>query len=80
MGFFKKLEQFSISPGQVSDGLSTVIMSSLLNVLTFLTLRLFNTVPHVVVTLDHETVLLLLHNCNFATVMNCNINMDVQDI
>ena len=29
-----------------------------------------NTAPHVVVTPTHKIFLFLLHNCNFATVMN----------
>ena len=37
---------------------------------TFLILRPFNTAPHVVVTPTHKIFLFLLHNCNFATVMN----------
>jgi hypothetical protein len=41
---------------------------------TFLMLRPFNTVPHVVVTPSHKTISLLLLNWNFATVMNHNIN------
>lgn len=41
---------------------------------TFLILIPFNTVPHVVVTPDCK-ILLLLHNCNFATVMNHNANI-----
>ena len=36
----------------------------------------FNTVPHVVVAPKHK-ILLLLHNCNLATVMNCNLNIGV---
>jgi hypothetical protein len=35
---------------------------------------LFKTVPHVVVTANYK-ILLLLHNCNFATVLNHNINI-----
>jgi hypothetical protein len=35
---------------------------------TFLMLRPFNTVPHVVLPLTVTLFLLLLHNCNFATV------------
>jgi len=38
---------------------------------TFLKLQQFNTVNHIVVTLNQEIILLLLHNCNFATVINC---------
>ena len=34
----------------------------------------FNTVLHVVVTASHKIALLLLHNCNFATVMSCHVN------
>jgi hypothetical protein len=37
---------------------------------TFLTLTPFNAVPHVVVTPNHKVILLLLHNCIFATVMS----------
>ncbi|ERE74215.1 SPARC-related modular calcium-binding protein 1 [Cricetulus griseus] len=32
-----------------------------------------NTVPHVVVTPNHKIILLLLHNCNFITVTNFNV-------
>jgi len=32
-------------------------------------------VPHVALTPKHNVISLLLHNCNFATVMNCNINI-----
>lgn len=31
-----------------------------------------NTVPHVVVNSNHKLFLLVLLNCSFATVMNCN--------
>ena len=30
-------------------------------------------IPHVVVTPTIKSPLLLLHNCNFAAVMNCNV-------
>lgn len=43
--------------------------------LTFLTLRPFNPVPHVVVTLNHNLFSLLRHNCNFANVMNPNVDI-----
>jgi hypothetical protein len=43
---------------------------------TFLALGPFNTVPHVVVTPSHNIILLLLHNCNFATVVNLNLICD----
>ena len=46
----------------------------------FLKLRPFNTVPHVVVTPNHKSISLLLHNCNFATLMNCNVNPDMHNI
>jgi hypothetical protein len=50
----------------------------------FLMLRPFNTVPPVVVTPKHKTISLLLHNCNFTTVMNCKYLIcrisDMQDI
>ena len=42
---------------------------------TFLILRPFNTVPHLVVTPNHKIILLLIHNCNFATVMNYSVNI-----
>jgi hypothetical protein len=38
-------------------------------------LRLFNTVPHVVVTPSHKIVSLTLYNCNFATVINHTTNI-----
>jgi hypothetical protein len=41
---------------------------------TFLTLRAFNTVPHVVVTPSHKIMSLLLHNYSFATVINHYVN------
>ena len=37
-------------------------------------LQPFNTVPHVMVTDNPKIISLLLHNCNFATVMNHNVN------
>jgi hypothetical protein len=40
---------------------------------TFLKLQPLNTVPHGVVTPDH-LFSLLLHNCNFVTVMDHNVN------
>jgi hypothetical protein len=44
--------------------------------LTFLMLWPFNTVPHVVVTCPTiQLSLLLLYNCNFATVWNHNLNI-----
>jgi hypothetical protein len=42
---------------------------------TFLMLWPFNTVLHVVVTSNHKIISLLLHNCNFAVVINCNVNI-----
>jgi hypothetical protein len=39
-----------------------------------LMLQLCNTVRRVIVTPNQKTILLLLHNCKFATVMNCNVN------
>lgn len=41
----------------------------------FLILRPFNTVPHVVVTANRKIISLLLYNCNFASVLNCNVNI-----
>ena len=38
-------------------------------------LRPFNTVPHVVVTPNDKIIPLLLHNCNFATNINHNVNI-----
>ena len=35
----------------------------------------FNTVPYVVVTPNHKIILLLLYNCNFATVLNYNVDV-----
>lgn len=35
----------------------------------------FNTGPHVVVIPNHKVISLLLHNCNFATVMNQDIDL-----
>ena len=42
---------------------------------TFLMLRPFHIVPCAVVTPTITLFLLLLHNCNFGTVMECNINV-----
>jgi hypothetical protein len=42
---------------------------------TFLMLRPFDTVPHAVVTPNHKIISLKLHNCNFAAVMNQNVNI-----
>lgn len=42
---------------------------------TFLMLQPSNTVSHVVVTTDYKFISLLLHNCNFASVMNHNVNI-----
>ena len=42
---------------------------------TFLMLWPFSTVPYVMVIPTVTGFLLLLHNCNFATVMDCNINI-----
>jgi exopolysaccharide biosynthesis protein len=41
---------------------------------TFLMFLLFKTVPHIVLTSNHKIVLLLHHNSDFATVINCNVN------
>jgi hypothetical protein len=43
--------------------------------LAFPMLRLFNTVPQVVVTPNHKIISLLPHNCNFAAVVNRNVNI-----
>jgi hypothetical protein len=40
---------------------------------TFQMLWPFNTVPHVAVTPSHKIISLLLHNCEFATVMNNDV-------
>lgn len=42
---------------------------------TFLVLQLSNTVHQVAVTPNHNTVLLLLHSCIFATVRTHNVNV-----
>ena len=44
-------------------------------VLSFLMLQPLNTVPHVMVTPNQKTILLLLHNCNLVKVLNCNVNI-----
>jgi hypothetical protein len=41
----------------------------------FLRLPPFNTAPHVLVAPTIMLFLLLLHNHNFATVLNCNVNI-----
>jgi hypothetical protein len=35
----------------------------------------FNTVLHAVVTPNHKIIFIATYNCNFATVMNHNVNM-----
>ena len=42
---------------------------------TFLMLWLLNTVPSVVVTPSPKIILLVLHNCNFATFRTVNVNV-----
>ena len=44
---------------------------------TFLMLQPLNTVPHVVLTPTIRLFLLLLHNCNFATAIDQNVNICV---
>lgn len=51
--------------------------SPLQRVPTFSAPQPFNTGdPHVVVTPSHKVLLLLLYNCHFATVSNCNVNIN----
>jgi hypothetical protein len=38
-------------------------------------LQILNTVPQGAVTPSHKIILLLLHNCNFTSVMNRNANI-----
>lgn len=45
----------------------------------FLMLQPLNTTLRVVVTLNHKTISLLIHNCNFSTIMNHNVS-DMQNI
>lgn len=52
--------------GSVGSALKTFIPS---NVTTL------NTVPHVTVTPITKLFSLILHNCDFATVMKCNVNI-----
>ena len=42
---------------------------------TFLKVQPFNTVPHVVMTPNHQIISVLLHKYNFATIMNCYIDI-----
>lgn len=42
---------------------------------TSLTLRPFNTVGHIVVAPKHKIILWPLHNCNFDTAMNHDLNI-----
>ena len=42
---------------------------------TFLILQLLNTVSHVVVNPNHKIISLLLHNCNFAAIINNNVTI-----
>jgi hypothetical protein len=46
---------------------------------TFLMMGPFNTVPHVAVTPNHKTTLLLLHNCNFVNVITRGCNPQVKN-
>ena len=62
---------------QFSSGLRPLVGDSLSS---FLLLCNFNAVPHVVVTLTHKVIPLLLHNCNCTTAMNHNIHIWGQDI
>lgn len=41
----------------------------------FLTLWPFNIVPHIAVTLKYKLISLIPHNCNFANVVTCKINI-----
>jgi hypothetical protein len=41
----------------------------------FLMMQPFNTVLHVVVTLNYNIISLLILNCNFTTIMNNNVNI-----
>jgi hypothetical protein len=50
-------------------------LSSQAMVLNLLMSQPFNIVPHVVVTSNYKLFLLLLDNCNFATVINYNVNI-----
>lgn len=42
--------------------------------------QVFKTLPHVVLTPNHNITSLLLHYCNFATIVDCNINVYMQSI
>jgi hypothetical protein len=42
---------------------------------TFRVLWPFHTAPYAVITPNHKTILLLFHNYNFATIVNCNVNI-----
>lgn len=42
---------------------------------TFLMLPPFNTVPHIVVTANHNIISLLFQNINFAIIVNCNVDI-----
>ena len=42
---------------------------------TFLMRRPFSTVSHVVLTPNRKIISLLLHNCNFGTIVNHNHNL-----
>jgi hypothetical protein len=44
----------------------------------FLMLQPFNTVPHVV-TPNYEAISMQFDNCNFATFINCNVNICISD-
>ena len=47
---------------------------------TFLKLQPFNTVPYVVMTPNHRIIPLLLHICNYATVMDHNVIFNMHDV
>jgi hypothetical protein len=65
-------------PGRPGDRNHTSVWGCIVLVQWFSTFLMpwpFNIVPCVVTTFSHKIILLLLHNCNFTTVMNCNINI-----
>lgn len=44
-------------------------------VLNFPNAAAFNMILHVMMTFNHKVILLLLHTCNFANIMDHNVNI-----
>ena len=71
MELWEEIEEYLLAYQTISQ-LSKVSRTVVLNLLRLLP---FDTVLHVVMIPSHKIILLLLHNCNFATVRNHNVNI-----